>query len=77
MSVEKKHLVPGFQCGWYSNEGHLVAEFEVIEVMGGKVARLKVLRSRRSELQGRFENYVVRDMLEWADHIRPGVEMFV
>lgn len=74
--ITTKDLIPGFQLGRYSNEGHLVAEFEVVEVLGGKVARLKVLRSRRPELVGRTEAYTVRDMPEWADYIRPGVEIF-
>ncbi|RYE68601.1 MAG: hypothetical protein EOO81_09265 [Oxalobacteraceae bacterium] len=73
--ITKKDLIPGFQLGRYSNEGHLVAQFEVIEVLDGKVARLKVLRSRRPELVGRTEKYPVRDMSEWADYIRPGVEV--
>jgi hypothetical protein len=74
--ITKKDLVPGFQFGRYSDQGSLVAEFEVIEVLDGKVARLKVLRSRRPELVGRNERYTVRDLQEWADYIRPGVEVF-
>lgn len=73
--TDKKEIKPGLQVGRYSNEGHLVAEFEVIEVLDGKVARLKVLRSRRPELVGRIENYPVSDMTEWAERVRPGAEV--
>lgn len=75
MTIDKKEIKPGLQVGWYSNQGNLVAEFEVLEVLDGKVARLKVLRSRRPELAGRIENYTVRDMTEWAERIRQGVEV--
>ncbi|PYD15827.1 hypothetical protein [Pseudomonas syringae] len=74
--IDKKEIKPGVQVGWYSDQGNLVAEFEVLEVLDGKVARLKVLRSRRPELAGRVENYTVRDMTEWAERIRPGVGVF-
>jgi len=74
--ITAKDLIPGFQLCRYSDQGSVVAEFEVVEVLDGKVARLKVLRSRRQELVGRVENYTVRDMPEWADYIRPGVEVF-
>ncbi|MEE4087518.1 hypothetical protein [Pseudomonas viridiflava] len=74
--IDKKEIKPGLQVGWYSDQGNLIAEFEVLEVLDGKVARLKVLRSRRPELAGRVENYTVRDMTEWAERIRPGVEAF-
>lgn len=74
--IDKKEIKPGLQVGWYSNQGNLVAEFEVLEVLDGKVARLKVLLSRRSELAGRIENYTLSDMTEWAERIRPGVEAF-
>ncbi|MDT6922732.1 hypothetical protein [Pseudomonas atacamensis] len=75
MTIDKKEIKPGLQVGWYSNQGNLVAEFEVLEVLDDKVARLKVLRSRRPELAGRIENYTVRDMTEWAERIRDGVEV--
>lgn len=74
--IDKKEIKPGVQVGWYSDQGNLVAEFEVLEVLDGKVARLKVLRSRRTDLAGRVENYTVRDMTEWAERIRPGVGVF-
>ena len=73
--IDKKEIKPGLQVGWYSDQGNLIAEFEVLEVLDGKVARLKVLRSRRPELAGRIENYTVRDMTEWAERIREGVEV--
>ncbi|MFJ2680955.1 hypothetical protein [Pseudomonas sivasensis] len=74
--INKNEIKPGLQVGQYSDQGNLVAEFEILEVLDGKVARLKVLRSRRPELAGRVENYTVRDMAEWAERIRPGVEAF-
>lgn len=76
MSLDKKDIVPGFSLGWYSNQGNIVAEFEVVEVLDGKVARLKVVRSRRPELEGRIESYVLRDLMEWGERIRPGAEDF-
>ena len=75
MTIQKKDLVPGFRLGWYSDQGNIVAEFEVVELLDGKVARLKVLRSRRPELVGRIENYTARDITDWADHIRSGAEV--
>lgn len=75
MNIDKKDVKPGLQVGRYSNQGNLVAEFEVLEVLDGKVARLKVLRSRRPELVGRIENYTVRDMTEWVERVRLGVEV--
>lgn len=74
--ITAKDLVPGFQLGWYSDQDNLIAEFEVVEVLDGKVARLKVLRSRRPELEGRIENYTVRDVADWASRVRPGVGDF-
>jgi hypothetical protein len=76
MTVAKKDLVPGFQLGWYSDQDNLIAEFEVVEVLDGKVVRMKVLRSRRPELEGRIEHYGLRDVVDWASRIRPGVGVF-
>jgi hypothetical protein len=76
MSLQLKDLVSGFTLGWYSDQGNIVAEFEVIEILDGKVARLKVLRSRRPELEGRTEHYCVRDLMDWGQHIRRGAEDF-